>query len=233
MSPRRTRWLTSPSGCYRNSSLWPQCPPWIGWLMRTNSVRLILAVSMQWIPSRGPPRHDEHSAAEPPPKERGWVRRGPAAAARNPRRHPLESAVSPGGQPAAAGAPRTPPRAGKNPRGARGFRRAGGLRPQHFPVAQAGSLLCRRLATCGCHALFARSEPFAALPAASRRHRRLPVCATSVAAPPLCVHRVAVVLSSFETTEPRLISEPIPAGEFLVFSVFIVSLWSIGIGSTE
>ena len=44
----------------------------------------------------------------------------------------------------------------------------------------------RRLATCGHHALFARSEPFAARPAASRRHRRLPVCATSVAAPPLC-----------------------------------------------
>ena len=28
-------------------------------------------------------------------------------------------------------------------------------------------------------------------------------------------------------------SEPIPPGEFLVFSVFIVSLWSIRIGSTE
>ena len=75
----------------------------------------------------------------------------------------------------------------------RGFWRAGGPRPQRFPVAQAGSLLCRRLATCGRRAVFARSGHFAALPAASRRHSRLPVCATLVGAPALCVHRVSVV----------------------------------------
>ena len=41
-----------------------------------------------------PQRHDEHRAAKPQPKERGCVRRGPAAAGRNPRRHPLESEAS-------------------------------------------------------------------------------------------------------------------------------------------
>ena len=41
-----------------------------------------------------PQSYDEHRAAEPQPKERGCVRRGPAAAASNPRRHPLESEAS-------------------------------------------------------------------------------------------------------------------------------------------
>ena len=49
------------------------------------------AVFTQWKPPRRPPRHDEHRAAGPQPKERGCVRRGPAAAAPKPRRHPLES----------------------------------------------------------------------------------------------------------------------------------------------
>ena len=49
---------------------------------------------MQSEMPRGPPRPDEHRAAEPQPKERGCVRRGPAAAAPKPRRHPLESAAS-------------------------------------------------------------------------------------------------------------------------------------------
>ena len=74
-----------------------------------------MAVTLQLEPPRRPPRPEEHSAAEPQPKERGCVRRGPAAAAQNPRRHRLESEEYPGGQPAAAGAPRTPPRSGKNP----------------------------------------------------------------------------------------------------------------------
>ena len=44
-------------------------------------------------PLGGPQRHDERSAAEPQPKERGCVRRGPAAAAPNPRKQSLESAA--------------------------------------------------------------------------------------------------------------------------------------------
>ena len=40
---------------------------------------------------RGSQRYEEHRAAGPQPKERGCVRRGPAAAAPNPRRYPLES----------------------------------------------------------------------------------------------------------------------------------------------
>ena len=42
----------------------------------------------------GPPRADEHRAAEPQPKERGCVRRGPAAAAAKRRGHPLKSGAS-------------------------------------------------------------------------------------------------------------------------------------------
>ena len=53
-----------------------------------------LSVSIMWKPPRGPQGYDEHSAAEPQPKERGGVRRGPAAAAPAPRQRPLESAAS-------------------------------------------------------------------------------------------------------------------------------------------
>ncbi len=56
---------------------------------------------------------------------------------------------------------------------------SGGVSPPS-PVAQAGSLLCRRLATCGGTDLFQRSNHHDALPAASRRHSRLPVCAARI-----------------------------------------------------
>ena len=48
---------------------------------------------------RGSQRYEEHRAAGPQPKERGGVRRGPAAAAPNPRRHPLETEASPAANP--------------------------------------------------------------------------------------------------------------------------------------
>ena len=46
-----------------------------------------------------PPRRDEHRAAKSQLKERGCVRRGPAAAAQNPSGHPLETAASHGANP--------------------------------------------------------------------------------------------------------------------------------------
>ena len=57
------------------------------------------AVLMQWKTGRGSQRTDERRGAKPQPKERGCVRRGPAAAAPNPRRHPLASAASPAANP--------------------------------------------------------------------------------------------------------------------------------------
>ncbi len=139
-----------------------------------------VAVSMQSQMPRGPLRHDEPSAAEPHPKERGCVRLGPAAAAPQCSGVPVEIRGVPCGQRAAAGAPRTQPRSGRNPRGARGFCgvvvQRGGAAPKaerdRSPVAAGGVARERRnfLTTSALRTRWGRGRP---VPVPEGRRRRL------------------------------------------------------------